>query len=81
MSVKLSVIISVYNAEKYIGQCLDSILSSSLGNGQKTAQNRWTICANAWNITGPILCNSLADLVYYEAGVGSLEGRKYNQPA
>ena len=32
MPVKLSVIIPVYNAEKYIGQCLDSILSSPLGD-------------------------------------------------
>ncbi len=58
MPVKLSVMIPVYNAEKYIGQCLDSILSSPLGNGQKTAQNRWTICANAWNRTGQIWCET-----------------------
>ena len=32
MFVKLSIIVPVYNAEKYIKKCLDSILSSSLEN-------------------------------------------------
>ena len=31
MSYELSVIIPVYNVEKYIGECLDSVVNQSIG--------------------------------------------------
>ena len=52
MSVKVSVIIPVYNAEKYLAQCLDSVLSQSLSDFEVICVDDGSVDSSAQIIDG-----------------------------